>query len=74
MRTLNFCTIGSENFIDNNFMTGSVVQDHYGMAEALYLSGLNLINGKSAIDGTQYKFDDTGVSIRIPHKGFIDNL
>lgn len=64
----------AENFIDNNFMTGSVVQDHYGMAEALYLSGLNLINGKSAIDGTQYKFDDTGVSIRIPHKGFIDNL
>ena len=41
------------------------------MAKALYESGMNLVGGKKANEGTEYKFDDTGVSIRIPYQEYI---
>jgi len=57
--------------IKKGIMLGSVVQDPRALAEALYTVGMNLVAGKSAIDGTKYKFDDTGVAIRIPHTEYI---
>ena len=50
------------------YMIGSVFQDAGAMADALYESGMNLVSGKKATEGTKYKFDDTGVSIRIPYE------
>ena len=35
-----------------------------------FMSGMNLAEGKSAIDGTEYQFDDTGYAIRIPYQEF----
>jgi len=59
------------DLISKGIMLGSVIQDPKALAEALYTCGMNLVYGKSAIDGTKYKFDDTGVSIRIPYKGYV---
>jgi methyl-galactoside transport system substrate-binding protein len=38
------------------------------MAKALYETGMNLAAGKGAVDGTSYKFDDSGVAVRIPYQ------
>jgi methyl-galactoside transport system substrate-binding protein len=60
----------AEELIKNGFMAGTVLQDANAMAKALYVCGMNLVARKSAIDGTEYKFDDTGVSIRIPYREY----
>lgn len=64
-------TAAAQDYISKGYMTGSVLQDAPAMAEALYTVGMNLANGKSAIDGSEYKFDDTGVAVRIPYKPFL---
>jgi methyl-galactoside transport system substrate-binding protein len=61
----------ARELIEKGYMTGTVLQDANEMAKALYICGINLVNHKSAIDGTSYKFDDTGVSIRIPYREYI---
>lgn len=63
-------TSAAQDLISKGFMTGSVLQDAPAMAEALYKCGMNLAEGKSAIEGTDYKFDDTEVSVRIPYKPY----
>ena len=59
------------DLISKGIMLGSVVQDPRALSEALYTVGINLAAGKSPIEGTKYKFDDTGVAIRIPHREYI---
>jgi methyl-galactoside transport system substrate-binding protein len=61
----------AQELIKRNEMAGTVVQDAPAMAEACYLIGMNLVNGKPPLDGTQYKFDETGVSVRIPYKEYM---
>lgn len=60
----------ARDFIDKGYMTGTVLQDDYKMAEALYLVGMNLVLGREPLEGTNYKFDETGVSIRIPYEEY----
>ena len=60
----------AKEFIERQYMLGSVYQDARGYAEAMYTCGLNMIEGKSPIEGTQYTLDNTLVSIRLPHKGY----
>lgn len=64
-------TAAAQDLIGKGFMLGSVLQDAEGMANALYETGMNLAGGKSAIEGTSYKFDDTGISVRIPYQQYI---
>lgn len=64
-------TAAAQDLISKGYMTGSVLQDAEGMAKALYECGLNLAEGKTAIDGTSYEFDDTGVAVRIPYQEFV---
>jgi len=64
-------TAAAQDLISKGFMTGSVLQDAAAMAEALYTCGMNLAEGKTAIEGTEYKFDDTEIAIRIPYKPYI---
>lgn len=64
-------TAAAQELISKGNMFGSVLQDAPAMAEGLYLSGMNLVAGKSAIEGTEYKFDDTGVAIRIPYQPYV---
>jgi len=63
----------SREVIDKGFMTGTVIQDARGMADALYATGMNLVAKKKPLEDTQYKFDDTGVSIRIPYQRYVPN-
>jgi methyl-galactoside transport system substrate-binding protein len=59
------------DLIQKGFMLGSVDQNPMDYAQALYTCGMNLVERKSAIEGTQYKFDDTEVAIRIPYQEYI---
>ncbi len=61
----------AQELIRKGEMAGTVLQDASAMAEACYLMGMNLANGRPPLEGTLYKFDDTGVSVRIPYKEFI---
>lgn len=63
-------TAAAQDLISKGFMTGSVLQDAPAMANALYKCGMNLVEGKSGVEGTDYKFDDTGVSVRIPYQPY----
>lgn len=64
-------TAAAQDLIRKGFMLGSVLQDAEGMAKALYETGMNLAGGKSAVEGTSYKFDDTGVAVRIPYQEYV---
>ena len=64
-------TAAAQDYIAKGYMTGSVLQDAKGMAEGLYTAAMNLAQGKSAIEGSSYKFDDTGVAIRIPYQPYL---
>ncbi|WP_418223394.1 galactose ABC transporter substrate-binding protein [Clostridium isatidis] len=64
-------TTAAQEYIAKGYMLGSVLQDAEGMAKALYETGLNLATGKGATEGTSYKFDDTGVAIRIPYQPYL---
>ncbi|PRR81003.1 galactose ABC transporter substrate-binding protein [Clostridium vincentii] len=59
-----------QELIRKGIMTGSVLQDDRAMAETMYTMAMNLVSGKPPLEGTQYKFDDTGVAVRIPYQEF----
>ena len=63
-------TSEAKELIEKEYMLGSVYQDARGYAEALYACGMNMIQGKSPIEGTKYTLDNTLVAIRLPHKGY----
>lgn len=60
----------AQESIKQGFMTGSVLQDANAMAEALYKVGMNLVYNRKPLEGTEYKFDQTGVAIRIPYREY----
>lgn len=62
----------AQELINKGFMTGSVLQDANVMADAIYSIGMNLVYGRKPLDGTEYKFDSTGVAVRIPYKEYIE--
>jgi methyl-galactoside transport system substrate-binding protein len=64
-------TLAAQDLIKDGFMMGTVGENRRELAEALYTCGMNLVNGKSPIEGTKYKFDRTGISIRIPYKEYV---
>lgn len=61
----------AREFIKKVFMTGTVIQDAQAMAEAAYITGMNLVELKKTLEGTNYKFDESGVTIRIPYKPYV---
>lgn len=52
-------------------MAGSVIQNPSEMANAIYAIGLNIFQGNDPLYNTQYKSDETGVSVRLPYKEYI---
>lgn len=63
----------AKELIEKGEMLGSVYQSAKAYADALYAVGMNLVAGKSPIEGTQYKFDDTQVAIRLPQTEYLYN-
>jgi len=59
-----------QELIREGIMTGSVIQDDRAMAKAIYTMAMNLDSGKKPLEGTSYKFDETGVAVRIPYQEF----
>ena len=58
----------AQELIKKGMMLGTIFQDPKALAEALYTVGMNLVKNQNPLEGTTYKFDDTGVSIRIPNQ------
>jgi len=57
----------AQELIKQGLMTGTVVQDPLIHANAIYTIGMNLISGNSPLDNTNYKFDNTGTTVRLPY-------
>jgi len=61
----------AQELIKKGFMAGSVPQNSREVADAIYSVGMNLVLGKDPLEGTNYKFDETGVIIFIPFQEYI---
>jgi len=57
--------------ISKGIMLGTAVHHPMDMSEALYTIGMNLVYNRNPLDGTQYKFDDTGVAIRLSYQKYV---
>lgn len=55
------------DFINKGFMTGTVSQDPNEIAKALYTTGMNLAHNRNPLENTNYKFNETGVTIEMPY-------
>lgn len=58
----------AQELVKNGVMLGTIFQDPRASAEALYTIGMNLVNNENPLNGTTYKFDETGAAIRIPNQ------
>lgn len=63
-------TDAAKELISKKFMSGTVVQDGEEMGKILFRASMNIYEGKDMIEGTNYSYDQTGVSIRIPYKPY----
>lgn len=61
----------AQELIKQGVMTGTVIQDPSEMAKAIYTIGMNLFQGNPPLYNTQYKFDETGVAVRLPYKEYV---
>ncbi|WP_160687105.1 galactose ABC transporter substrate-binding protein [Clostridium sp. C2-6-12] len=55
------------DLINKGIMTGTVFQDSNEIAEALYAIGMNLAHNRNPLENTNYKFDETGVTVQMPY-------
>ncbi|MDR3598145.1 galactose ABC transporter substrate-binding protein [Clostridium sp.] len=55
----------AQELIKKGFMAGSIPQNPRAYADAIYTIGMNLVSGNNPLEGTNYKFDETGAIVRI---------
>lgn len=53
--------------INKGIMSATVKQDGEAMGQTVAAVILNMVAGKPALDGTKYKFDESGIAVRIPY-------
>lgn len=53
--------------IRKGVMSATVKQDHGLMAETIASFAANALNGKDFLDGTSWKWDNSGMAVRIPY-------
>lgn len=58
----------AKTLIGKGAMTGTIMQDGDAMAKALNALAANAAQGKDFLEGTEYKYDDSGVAVRIPYQ------
>ena len=63
-------TDAAKELIKKGYMTGTVLQDSEVMAEVLFKVASNVSHGYDFLDGTDLKYDTSGLSIRIPYKAY----
>lgn len=61
----------AQELIKEGIMTGTVVQDPSIHANAIYTIGMNLTSGNYPLNGTDYKFDQTGNTVRLPYSKYV---
>jgi methyl-galactoside transport system substrate-binding protein len=61
----------TKELIKQGFMTGTVVQDPRALADAIYATGMNMVSGAYPLSGTNYKFDETGITIKLPYYEYV---
>ncbi len=61
----------AKEFINQGIMTGTVVQDPSEHAKAIYTIGMNMISGTTPLNGTNYKFDETGITVRLSLQEYV---
>lgn len=57
----------ARELIKKGFMTGTVIQDPYAIAEAFFKIGINLVNKRYPLENTKYSFDNSGAVLRLPY-------
>ncbi|AUO15609.1 galactose ABC transporter substrate-binding protein [Clostridium taeniosporum] len=62
----------AKDLIEKGFMTGTVVLEPENFAKAIYSIGMNLASGIPALENTNYKFDDTGFTVHLDFKEYIN--
>lgn len=60
----------AKSLIEKKEMTGTVKQDGEGMAKAVFALAVNAANGKDFTEGTDYAYDESGISVRIPYQAY----
>lgn len=61
----------AQELIKQGLMTGTVIQDPHEHANAIYTIGMNLATGNNSLSGTNYKFDETGVTVKLPYYAYV---
>lgn len=61
----------AQALIKQGAMTGTVIQDPQISSNAIYTIGMNLISGNPPLDGTNYKFDETGIVVELPFSEYL---
>lgn len=64
-------TLEAKDLVDKGLMTGTVIQDDKPFAEGIYNVGMNLVNGFSPIENTNYKIIDGKIIIPLDAKEYI---
>jgi methyl-galactoside transport system substrate-binding protein len=57
--------------INKGIMSATVKQDGEAMGNAVSAIALNMIAGKDPLSGTNYKYDDSGIAVRIPYSPYL---
>lgn len=60
----------AQELIKKGEMAGTVFQSTSQIAKVCYDIGINLANKKQPLDGTNYKFDNSGVAVRINFENY----
>lgn len=50
-----------DELIKNGYIAGTIPRDAHTYAEILYTIGMNLVENRNPLEGTNYKFDEAGV-------------
>lgn len=62
----------AQELIKQGVMTGTVIQDTRIGADAIYNIGMNLVSGGNPLKDTNYNFDETGITIRLPYSEYFN--
>ncbi|MDR2780051.1 MAG: galactose ABC transporter substrate-binding protein [Synergistaceae bacterium] len=57
--------------INKGVMSATVKQDGQAMGNAVAEITLNMISGKAPLEGTNHKYDASGIAVRIPYAPFV---
>jgi len=63
----------ARTLIKDRLMSGTAIQDPNDIATALYQVGMNVMNNRNPLEGTEYTFNPITTMIVVPLKGFITN-